>query len=152
MPVSHQTLWVHEEKKWKMLSVIVLLPSGVRSGDFALHLAEDGSFLQVSIMWPEPMIDAEVLLKKKLDEGQIVKYHPRILGFTESLRWYRQHKEDPVKSSAKISLIARVHHIVDSSRLAWRSSTALIVLVDMKLFVGNYDVTADDGEFEVAQD
>lgn len=50
------------------ITVVLVLPSGAESGYFSVHIVEDGHFLEHTLKWPAPLVDLEVMHKKRLTD------------------------------------------------------------------------------------
>ena len=108
---------------------------------------------RTSISWPTAILDMETLHKKWLLERdatlRVEPYHPKIVGFENSLKIRRKQASDIVESVAHISLPFPVEtRIAQKSNLAWKDGTEKIVYVDLKAAVEGYSVNMDSEAFE----
>ena len=78
--------WIGPCTVTKRVSVAVMLPCGIGSGDFSLHSVDGGEYLQVNIAWPYRRIDISLMHNKRLSSRNsdgLVTYHPKFFGL-----WY----------------------------------------------------------------
>jgi len=64
--------WEEPGKKTKRLTIAIVLPSGVNRSDFTLQILEGGMSLQISVKWPSPLVDLELLHQKWLKDQATV--------------------------------------------------------------------------------
>jgi len=129
--------WQEDETPTEMLSVAILLPSGIQGGDFHVRVVEGGNRLELKVIWPIPLIDEQLLHRKWLGPTAsvpIAKYHPKFSRFQkEELKEYRDSRNTMVESLAFIPLpIAVQLNIHAKGNLSWPESTARIVYLDLK--------------------
>lgn len=102
----------HTTVDW--LTIAIVLPSGIGSGDFKVRIVEDGDVVELTFKWPPPVTDVQFLHKKWLELTNASKdttveasaatisandfssHHPKILGFEKALRDLRGNRSDNV--------------------------------------------------------
>lgn len=145
--------WNEPATMTRRISVAILLPSGVGSGDFTLRVVDGGEFLELTVCWPPTLIDLEIMHKKWLRPdapGGFQTYHPKLIGFESALKAMRSHSSEIIESTARIRLPFPVQtHIDGKFNLAWRDNSSKMVYVDLKAFVEDYAILKDAEEFEV---
>ena len=149
-PMCLISQWQEKLTMIKRLTVAIILPSGVGSGQFSLRVGEGGRHLELMIRWPKPLIDIYKMHKKWLtNERQNYKdYHPEFTGFVEALRNYRARSVDWIESHTRIFLPYVVEtHIQEKHNLAWVDDTTKMLYVRLRAFVEQYAVENDTEEF-----
>lgn len=120
-PLHMISEWIEPGTTTKRLTVAILLPSGVLSGQFAVRVADDGCALEISITWPNPMVELKMLHRKWLQadgSDRIEVYHPKLIGFERFLKSYRTRSTDKIESTARINLPYQVQtHISEKFNL-----------------------------------
>jgi len=78
--------WQEDENTSEMLSVAVLLPSGIEAGDFHVRVMDGGKLLEVKVVWPMPLIDEQLLHRKWLVSNGTsgIEKYPENYGVPES--------------------------------------------------------------------
>ena len=137
----------------RRITAAVVLPSGVESGDFSICVAPGGMSLEITVEWPEPLVDLTIMHRKWLSggsTGDFQVFHPKYTGFEHALKNVRDRSSDTVVSVARIPLPFPVQTHIDSKfNLAWRESSTKMVYIEMKAFAEQYSVVNDEDEFEV---
>lgn len=145
--------WAEPGTTNKRLTVAINLPSGVGPGHFSVRVAEGGRHLELTVEWPEPMVNLENLHKKWLNstsDDRIEKYHPKYIGFEAALKRFRARDSDIIESTAQIALPFTVQTHVDARfNLGWKENTTRVVYVDLKAYEENYMVMRDENSFEM---
>lgn len=158
MPLALVSEWEEALTTTPMISVAIILPSGVGVGDFMLRVIEDGDVLELTVKWPAPMVDIELMHVKWLKNGEdgkpistdITRHHPKILGFQKKLRMVRQHFENTPESIARFGLPFTVQsHINAQYNLGWASNATRMVYVDLRSVNNNYAAVKNSTEFEI---
>lgn len=130
----------------------VFLPSGVRAGEYSTRVREGGQEFEVHVKWPLPLCNDEMLHRKWLrsEEDRLEGYHPKLLGFENALKEYREKRADSVKSVVRIaSPFAVETHIVRRSPLGWAENAARMIYNDMKAYEESYGVEQNGADFEI---
>lgn len=144
---------VEPETTTKRLTVAILLLSDVLSGEFFLHAAEDGCGLDVTMSWPEPLINLKVLNRIWLQSDRfdrIEKYYPKLIGFKQILTSHRARSSDNVKTTSRISFPFQIQfQISHKYSLAWFDRLAKLVYVELREQGDLYDAVQDNDSFEV---
>jgi len=152
-PLYLLSRWVEPGTTTKMVSVAIVLPSGVGAGDFSVRVVDSGQFLELTVQWPAALVDIEVMHRKWLrmiGNGGFQKYHPKYLGFEAALKKLRERNSDKVESSARIPLPFPVlSHFHGKYNLAWTDSNVRMLYVDLRAFIEDYAVVNDKDSFEV---
>ena len=65
-PLHLITCWMEPKTTTRRVTVVVLLPTGIGSGDFSVRITEDGKCLEVCVVWPDSLINIETLHRKWL--------------------------------------------------------------------------------------
>lgn len=146
--------WTERSTLAKRLSVAIILPSGIGTGDFSINVVDGGQYLQLAVRWPQPLLDVLVMHRWKLTDSDstFMPYHPSVLGFEATLSELRSRNSDVVESVARIPLPFAVQtQIVSKANLAFREGGGTKMLyVDLKAFVlEEYAVVADTEDFKV---
>lgn len=93
----------------RRLSLAILLPSGIRTGNFSVAFSKCGRTLDLGVCWPNAFLNMETLHKKWLlatnDHEKLEAYHPKILGFEAALKIKRKQASDVVEAVAHIALL-----------------------------------------------
>lgn len=82
-PLTLISEWVEPKSLTRRLTICVNLPSGIEVSGFSVRVVEGGEFLEVTVVWPKPFLDVEVLHRKwikleKEDSEFMSGYHPEI--------------------------------------------------------------------------
>lgn len=153
-PLHLTSCWMEPGSTTKCLTVAIMLPSGVGAGQFSLRVLEGGRQLEIIVNWPAPLVDLSMMHRKWLTAAgpeKIESYHPKLTGFENALKAYREHCKDDVVSTARISLPFQVEtHIHAKYNLGWRDSTARMVYVDLKGHEEHYSLVQDENTFEIS--
>ncbi len=67
----------------------MILPSVVETGDFSLCISPCGMSLEITVVWPVPLVDLTVMHKKWLrpESGSGFQvFHPKFTGFEQALK------------------------------------------------------------------
>lgn len=154
-PLTLVSEWIEPKTMTKRLTVCINLPSGVESSDFSVRILEGGESLQLSLTWPQPLLNVDTLHRKwsslrKNDPEYMSAYHPEMLGFESALKGLREKSTDAVQSVTRISLPFPVEtHIVSQNALAWRDNSMRAVYIRLRAIVEDYAVCNNSAEFEV---
>jgi len=147
--------WEEPGTKTKRLTVAIVLPSGVNKSDFTIQVLDAGLLLQLTVKWPVPLVDLELLHQKWLrpvDKESVqpfTMYHPKVLAFENALKTKRQRAADDVVSTAKIILPFAVQtHIESKTNLGFKDSGTKVVYIELKAMAENYAVANDNADFE----
>lgn len=139
----------------KRLTVVLVLPSGVNRSDFTLQVLEGGMSLQLTVKWPNPLVDLQLLHQKWLkpvesDQTTVfTMFHPKVLSLENALKKKRQRAADDVVSTARILLPFPVQtHIESKTNLGFKESGTKLVYIEPKAMAENYAVANDNDEFE----
>jgi len=142
-------------KKTKRLTIALVLPSGVNKSDFTLQVLEGGVLLQLTVKWPEPLVDLNLLHQKWLrpvekdDNTLFTMFHPKVLALEDALKKKRMRATDDVISTAKIILPFPVQtHVESKTNLGFKESGTKLVYIELKAMAENYAVANDNDEFE----
>lgn len=152
-PLHLVSVWIDPSIKSKCVSVAILLPSGVGPGGYSTRVREGGRELELTVRWPSPMNSVHHLHRVWLraDSDAMEVYHPKVLGFDNSLKGLRESKSDTVESVAHIALPFEVDtHVVKKTPLGWTDSAARVIYVDMKACKELYDNGDENADFKIA--
>ena len=143
--------WSGPETTTKIITVAIVLPTGIETGNFSIRIVEDGKCLLLVVQWPDPLIDLRMMHKKWLSHTNGSEmYHPKVTGFEAGLKRLRKRTIDYIESSAHILLPFAVQsHILSKHNLGWRDNGTKMVYVDLRAAVEQYAVVNDDNEFEI---
>lgn len=89
------------------LSVAVLVPSRVLSGQFKVRVLEYGMESLITVTWSKPLSNLKFLHTKWLTSNgfdYIESYHPKLAGFEYFLKACRLQFNDSLGSVARISI------------------------------------------------
>ena len=108
----------------KRMSMAIVLPSGIDTGHFSIRVIEDGLHVELTVQWPDVLLDMQLLHRKWLQSKNridaIEPYHPKIVGFGSFLKNLRHAHMEKVESTVRIRLPFRVQtHIEGKYNLAW---------------------------------
>lgn len=157
LPLALISQWDEAITTCEMLSVAIVLPSGVGPGDFKVRVIEDGDVLELTVSWPMPLVNIEMMHAKWLkcdEQGKLIStdvtpHHPKILGFQKKLRMVREHLEKTPESVARFGLPITVQQqVVDQFNLGWVNDTTRMVYVDLRSVQNNYASVNDKNAFE----
>lgn len=144
--------WTEPGTTRRCISLAIVLPSGVGTGQFSTRVVEGGRELHVTVRLPRPLLDLAFLHKKWLKEGakeRMEKYHPKFLGFENALKNFRARASEDVESTASIPLPFAVETHIDSTHnLGWVDDNTRILYVDLKSYEDNYGVHNDENSFD----
>jgi len=147
--------WEEPGTKTKRLTLALVLPSGVNKSDFTLQVLEGGLTLELTVQWPAPLIDLNLLHQKWLREAKkdedcpFTMFHPKVLSLEDALKKKRKRAADSVTSTARILLPFAVQtHIESKTNLAFKDSGTKLVYVDLKAMAETYAVVKDNDEFQ----
>ena len=135
--------WDEPRTTTKRISLAILLPSGIEPRKFSYSVnPDDRSIFEMSVLWPNPLVDMEVLHRKWItSEGdhKILSYHSKITAFESSLKQLRKRSGDSVSLTAQINLPHSVEiHIYENYNLEFRASSSKIVYVELKAAMDSY--------------
>lgn len=151
-PLYAVSIWKEPETMTRRITLAVILPSGVDAGGFSLRVVDGGQFLEITVKWPRPLIDLNLMHKKWLGgpDSTYQVYHPEFIGFQEGMKKLRQKSTDWIESLARIPLPFPVEtHIHDKHNLAWRDDSTKLLYIRLKASVEQYAVNSDKEQFEV---
>lgn len=157
-PLALVSEWEEAITTCPMLTLAIVLPSGIGAGDFMVRIIEDGDVLELTVKWPKPLVDIEFMHLKWLktdDDGNplsldVTRHHPKILGFQKKLRMIRQHFENTPESVARFGLPFTVQsHIIGQYNLGWVEDSTRMVYIDLKSINDSYAAVKDNNEFEI---
>lgn len=152
-PLHLTSYWVEPGTTNRMVSVAIVLPSGVGPEDFSVRVVEGGRELELKVEWPVPLVNLEMLHKKWTDSNKpdrMEKYHPKFLGFEACLKKFRQHSRHIVESIARFALPFPVQtHIVNQYPLGWLQSACRMIYVDLKAYEEEYALERNENSFEI---
>lgn len=72
-PLYITSNWVEPRTMTKVLTVFVLLPLGVFSGQFSIQVSEDGNKPFLVVTWPDLLIDLKHIHRKWLRQSVLTK-------------------------------------------------------------------------------
>lgn len=147
--------WQEPGSKTKRLTVVLILPSGVNKSDFTLQVLEGGQSLELTVQWPMPLVDLDMLhqkwLRQPTDDNncRFTMFHPKVLALEDALKKKRNRAADSVVSTARIILPFPVQtHVESKTNLGFKESGTKLVYVDLKAMAENYAVANDQDDFE----
>ncbi len=154
-PIYLIDTWKEPVTKTKRITVAANLPSGVNKSDPTLCVTEDGMTLEITVTWPDPKINLEVLHQKSLQLSQedstrtFTMYHPAVLSLEDALNRKRPRANANVISTGNIPLSFPVQMQIDQkSNLHFKASAAKIVYIELKGISESYATVNDGDEFE----
>lgn len=117
--------WTEPGTTTKRITVAIVLPSGVGKGDFSVRATEDGKWVELTVVWPNPLIDLDTLHRKWLWQSsglsqavrageRFERYHSKCVGFEASLKELQDRVSETIESVARISLPFPVQTRIDS--------------------------------------
>lgn len=116
---------------------------------------ERGNILELTVMWPLPLMDPKVMHRKWLTcdtKDGFESYHPKVVGFQQALKQLRSRMSQIVESVAKISLPFPVQTHIDSKHnLNWKGTTVRMVYIELKAVVEEYAHVKDSESFEIVE-
>lgn len=152
-PLYVLSVWTEPRTTTKCITLAIVLPSGVGSGKFSCRVVDGGEYVELTVMWPNPLIDIETMHRKWIQadsQTDFKLYHPKVIGFQNALKQLRIRSSDIIESTARIPLPFVVQtHIYGKYNLAWRDSTTRMVYLDLKGVVEEYAVLNDAESFEI---
>lgn len=152
-PIHIISVWKEPGTTNNRISLAILLPSGVTVGNFSYRVLEGGREFELTVRWPDPMVDLDMMHKKWLTEdgpGRMEKYHPKYIGFEHALKVFRSRSSDRVESLARIALPFAVQtHIECRNNLGWREDRSRMLYVDLKAYEQQYAEIKDENSFEL---
>lgn len=156
MPLGLSSYWEEAVTTCQMVSIAIVLPSGVTN--FEVNVVDDGDVLCLSVDWPKPLVDIEFMHRKWLKKDasgkqistNITRHHPKLLGFQKTLRMFRKTMENTPQSIARFGLPFTVQpNIVNHYNLSWTDDKTLMVLVDLRSVDDSYKVKEKKTDFEI---
>lgn len=102
---------VEAKARARRLSVATLLLSGVSPEQFSIRVSEDGQVLQVTITWPNSLVDSNLLHRKWLqskESDHIKTYHPNLIIFEQCSKTCRSRNSVGAEYTALVSLPLQV--------------------------------------------
>ncbi|KAI0565751.1 hypothetical protein FGB62_15g04 [Gracilaria domingensis] len=132
-PLFLLSVWTDTKSLRKKLNVAVTLPSGIGKSSFGVYVVDGGEYLEISVSWPEPLLDIELLHKTFLEDpnDNFQMDHPKVSRFCNALKYLRKHQSEKVHSVARIPLPFQVQtHIDSQDNLAWIDDTTRVVYVE----------------------
>lgn len=155
VPLHLISVWQEPGTMTKCLSVAILLPSGIGEGDFAWRVIGEGHVLEISVIWPPPLQQPEIMHKKWLNKDNregFEMYHPKVVGFQLALKQLRKRNSDMVESVARIMLPFPVQaHVRSHHNMAWVESSVRMVYLDLMAVVDEYAHENNKEAFEVVE-
>ena len=121
-PLSYIGIWEEPNTKTKRVTVVITLPPGVRKQDFAISVSKGGKQLELTVTWPDPMVNVELLHRKwlpnseKRAQNQFTMFHPFVLSLEDALKKRRDRAQDAVKSKARVLLPFEVQTRIEGER------------------------------------
>lgn len=115
-PVYIISEWEEPHTLVKRITIAVTLTCGVPLTSFAARVVEDGKVLQLTITWPEALLNPQRLCRKWLQSkgsDSMTPYHPEILGFQRCLKSLRSGWKDSIQSTSRIVLPFIVEKLID---------------------------------------
>ena len=95
--------WSEPETKTTRITVAIVLPGGIETGNFSIRIVEDGKRLLLVLQRPDPLIDLRKMHKKWFSHTNgFEMYHPKVSGFEGGLKRLRKRSIDYIESSARI--------------------------------------------------
>ena len=152
-PLYLSSCWVERETTKKRITVAIVLPSGVGTGNFSLRILENGMSIELKVVWPNPLANLNIMYRKWPSDptDPIKKYHPKMIEFESSLNELRDRSSEFIESYARIPLPFCVQtHIERKNHLAWRDSAVKMVYLYLKATMEDYVVLHDNEEFEIS--
>ena len=146
------SLWQEPGTTTKRITVAIILPSGVGSGDFRVRIIESGDVLEMVIYWLKPLTDIHYMHKKWLSDqdSSFSDFHPKFLGFESALRDMREDTYSKVSSTARIGLPFTVQsHIVSISNICFSNDGSNMTYIDLRAIVEEYATLKNTNSFEV---
>lgn len=145
--------WIKSGTKSKMVTVSIVLPSGVGPRQCSTRIVEGGRELELTVKWPVPLTDLSVMHKKWLNSRAadiIGVYHPKYIGFETALNALRNNECDNLHSATRISLPFPVQtNFGERFNLGWIDDSTRIVYVDLKAYEDNDSLLRDENSFEL---
>lgn len=147
--------WKEPRTQVPRLSVAVLLPSGAKPSSVTCRIVDSGQVLQISLHLPDEMVIMEKLHRLWINHNdpnlKIENYHPKIIGFEESLKELRSHHSERVEQFMRIQLPFSVETSIHKiTNLGWVNSKAVVLYCDLKSNVDNYGSRRGTTEIELS--
>jgi len=133
MPAYDITTWVHPETLGQCASVYIWLPTDSNENTFNLKVVDDGNNLQIKIDIPPRFLDMEMMHKRWLKSATVdsAKYHPKYLAYKTLVNDWKIENEDDLTATSIIPLPFPCRSNSGISNLAWSTSKALVVNIDL---------------------
>jgi len=152
-PIFLQSEWLDRENGMaQRLTVSVNLPSGISADNVTPELIENGTFLEISVRWPKPILNPEKLFGPYIKSRSLSSYnsnHPEVISMEKSLKDIRSElgkmRGDDLVSSARIRLLWPViESKVDTTIIPFTSSeegcvTCLVLVARFYKLEEEYD-------------
>lgn len=143
--------WLEPETTTKMLSGAIILPSGVGKNDFTVRIIEDGTYLELSMLWPKPLQEPKRLLRNWLRvdpaEDRIQPYHPEGIDFESALKDLRENVLYTIRAACRLILLFPVQYQYAHQSQFRFSDVGIqhiyILFLRMKAFSDEYDLKKD---------
>lgn len=91
---------------------------------------------EITVLWPEAMIDIGVLHHKWLDskgEDIIQTHHPNLQVFVSALNAHRKNNNEAVSTTDRMPMLfSDENHTHAKFNLAWRENTTGMVYIDLR--------------------
>jgi len=134
-PLYAITSWKDPDTKENIVSVAILLPTGVgeQTNDLIIRI-ENERTLRIGVMWPRALSISEVLNRKWLTGNgvdSITSYHPRVMGFANFVERFQSKEGDPVFSWCSIDLPMPVKPDFTKHLIGFKNSKAIALYIDL---------------------
>ena len=101
--------WTDPDISEENYTVLVVLPSGVITGEVLIPTSEDGTDeISITYDWSDAFVKMDVLYMKEILEKKYTRSHPEVMAMNESLRKYKTNIDETPKSTIKIKLPVKV--------------------------------------------
>lgn len=138
-------------EKTKMVSIAILLPSGVGQGKWQVSVGNGGTILELTVNWLFVLLNMDALHTKRLcssSKSNFSRHHPQFPAFENALRGLRERVSDTIESTARFSLPFPVEtHIYCVTPLLHSSTSSKILYVALRAYADNYTVVNNSTAF-----
>ena len=150
-PLHLAAIWENSAMPAKMVSVAMLLPSGVKSRRFSVRVVDDGFCLELKAIWPDLLADSSVARKCWLSRGHCKELHPRLMRFREALKNLKSRIDSDIESTCRILLPFHAQtHAPAKWNLVGENDDSKMAHVDLSAQVEDYALPNDNEPFQIS--
>lgn len=150
-PLHVTACWKEPGTTTDIYTVVLLLPSGVSAKTFLFKVLEEGRILELTVDWPRPLSDVEMMHTEWLTPGAtngFTEYHPRVVAVDNALKELRKHSHQKIKAVARFDIPFAVRKDFYNQENFEFEGSCKMIYIELKAITADYAEVHDVKDFK----